>query len=111
MDQKPQKLIGRSITILLVLSDQGHDDEIVELEAEYPPFTFTAEQTFAEWFEMEWQGHKIAIEHMLGPSQAFGLIFLDNEIFRGIPLCQDVSLRLDGRGAIGKDIRMMLFQG
>ena len=103
LNPKLQKLTGRPITISLILSDQGRDDDIAELEAEYPAFTFTAEQTFDESFEMKWYGHKLLMKHTPGHSPASCLIFLDDDIvFTGDSLVPGCEPTLRWPGSDGK---------
>ena len=102
LDPHSQRLCGRSITISLILSDQGRDDEIKELEKEYPPFTFTAERSFDRQVEFEWHGHMIRMEHIPGHSPASSLIIIDEEnVFTGdslVPNCEP-TLRWPGSDA------------
>lgn len=99
LNPKSQKFTGRPITISLVLSDQGRDDEIKELEETYPAYTFTAETVFDKKLEINWQGHEILMEHLPGHSPASCLIFMDDDkVFTGdslIPDCEP-TLRWPG---------------
>ena len=99
LNPKSQKISGRPITISLVLSDQGRDSEIKELEETYPAYTFTAESVFDDRLTMVWQGHRIEMEHLPGHSPASCLIFMDEDkVFTGdslIPGCEP-TLRWPG---------------
>lgn len=99
LDPHRQRLCGRPISISLILSDQGRDDEIKELEKEYPPFTFTAETTFDNELDFIWHDHTIHMEHIPGHSPASSLIVIDEKnVFTGdslIPNCEP-TLRWPG---------------
>lgn len=99
LNPKSQKISGRPITISLVLSDQGRDNEIKGLEEAYPAYTFTAETVFDDRLTMEWRGHRIEMEHLPGHSPASCLIFMDEDkVFTGdslVPGCEP-TLRWPG---------------
>lgn len=103
LDLHSQRITGRSISISLVLSDQGRDDEIKELEREYPPFTFTAETTFDNELDFIWHDHNIHMEHIPGHSPASTLITIDERnVFTGDSLVPDCETTLRWPGSDAK---------
>ena len=77
LDEHAQRLNGRPISISLVLSDQGRDDEIIDLESEYPAFKISAETTFRDSLRLAWHGHDVYMKSAPGHSPASTIIFLD----------------------------------
>ncbi len=102
LDSRSQRFNCRSISVSLVLSDQGRNDDVVELEKEYPSYTFTAEIIFESELDFNWHEHSIHMEHLPGHSPASTLIIIDEEnVFTGdslVPGCEP-TLRWPGSDA------------
>ncbi len=99
IEKSVQRYAGRPISVSIVLLDQGREEDVKELEREYPQFTFTADMTFDDKVCFFWHYHEIVMEHIPGHSPASTLIFIDKDIvFSGdslIPDCEP-TLRWPG---------------
>lgn len=92
MDARRQKHFCRPLVISVILADKDEMEKVKALESEYSPQKITAEQTFKESMELEWQGHTINMEHLPGHSPASSLITLDGyHIFTGDSLIPDAE--------------------
>ncbi len=92
LSEKRQKLFCRHITISLILSDREQDKMIKDLEKEYPPYGFSAEETFESEYQFMWQGHCLHLVHSPGHSPASCLITMDEMyIFTGDSLIPDAE--------------------
>ncbi len=99
IEKSVQRYAGRPISVSIVLLDQGREQDVKELEREYPQFTFTADMTFDDKVCFFWHHHEIVMEHIPGHSPASTLIIFDKDIvFSGdslIPDCEP-TLRWPG---------------
>lgn len=92
LNPRRQKHFSRPLVVSLILADRGETEKIKELESEYLPQAFTAEQTYEETFKMLWRGHALQMEHIPGHSPASSLITMDDScIFTGDSLIPDAE--------------------
>lgn len=81
MSPRSQRLCNRPTVVSLMLRDKDMNKEADELEMKYPPYTYTAEETFDDALELVWNGHKLRLESIPGHSPASCLILLDEKVF------------------------------
>lgn len=92
LNARRQKHFGRPLVISVILADRNEMEKVRALESEYSPQIITAEQTFSEAWETEWQGHRVYMEHIPGHSPASSLIILDDAcVFTGDSLIPDAE--------------------
>ena len=93
LNPRTLKHFSRPLVVSLVLSDRGENEKIEALETEYPiAYSLTAEQTYGEVLDMQWQGHALHMEHMPGHSPASSIITMDEMcVFTGDSLIPDTE--------------------
>ncbi len=77
---KSQKYSNRPTVVSIILRDRGMDKEADEIENQFRPYTYTAEETFDTHMDTVWEGHRIHLESTPGHSPSSCLIWLDDII-------------------------------
>lgn len=92
LDPKSQKHCNRPTTICLKLADEGKIEEAEKYSKDYPPYTYDADISYKESYNMKWNGHCVHMEHLPGHSPASSMIILDKDIvFTGDSLIPDIA--------------------
>lgn len=91
LDAKMQKFCNRPTVISLKLLDEGKAEEAEAINRNNPPYTYTADTSFKDCFDTEWNGHRIHMESAPGHSPASCLIYVDDDIvFTGDSLIPNI---------------------
>ena len=92
LNARRQRFFCRPFVLSIFMSDETGRERSKALEAEYSSYAITAEQTFCEALDIDWQGHMLHLEHLLGHSPASSLIILDEQcVFSGDTLIPDAE--------------------
>lgn len=92
MNKKRQKILNRPMVEVIKLQGEGKFNEAEEIEKAFPGYMFEAEITFDEVYEIEWNSHRIKMEHAPGHSPASCIISLDDKFFfTGDSLIPDIA--------------------
>lgn len=92
LSPKVQKYSNRPTVLSLILFDSGLEAEAKEIEQQYKPYTYSAEQSFEAELDLVWNEHRIHMESIPGHSQASCLITIDGAVcFTGDSLIPDTE--------------------